>query len=131
MDYYGSTALSVAVRCGSNDMVKRLLAISDTNVFSEDKFGRTPLLWAQKQGNTYIAECLLEHARCRGLDISKTGNVDQMPAKFNRLRRCCDVCLASTRHMYYYSKSCDCRNFDICLECHQLGARCLVESHKL
>ena len=138
-DYYGTTALSVAVRLGHTDMVKRLLTVSSADSGATDNFGRTLLWWARRQGHADITECLLEHARCKGANISVANLPERSPIYFEERdpmyseeeRLPCDICFAALSYIHYSCSYCNEGDFLICSECHELGARCLIESHEL
>ncbi|KAF2993706.1 hypothetical protein E8E14_000727 [Neopestalotiopsis sp. 37M] len=55
-DFYGSNALSFAVRYGHEEMIGALTAITKRSFTVEDRFGRTPVWWAHKQGNMQMVE---------------------------------------------------------------------------
>ena len=130
-DYYGTTALSVAVRLGHTDMVKRLLTVSSADSGATDNFGRTLLWWARRQRHADITECLLEHARCKGANISVANLPERSPVYFGEERLLCDICFAALSYIHYSCSYCNEGDFFICSECHELGARCLIESHEL
>jgi ankyrin repeat protein len=115
-DYYGTSALSVAARCGRKHMVNQLLAIPNIDIRSKDSLGRTPLWWARKQRHIEIAERLLEHATELGLNITIEMEIGD-PALFDTKSDYCDVCLASINEAYYCCAHCNGGDFLICLEC--------------
>ncbi|KAM0235337.1 hypothetical protein ACHAP5_009732 [Fusarium lateritium] len=53
-DYWGSTPLSIAVRKGHTGLVKLLLDTNAVDIDSTDRFGRSLILWATKQGHDEI-----------------------------------------------------------------------------
>ncbi|GAW16521.1 hypothetical protein ANO14919_059510 [Xylariales sp. No.14919] len=130
-DYFGISALSIAVRCGRERIVDQLLATLDTDINSGDNCGRTPIWWALKQGHVEIANRLRQHLSGLGLDASVAGMEMGAPVLFNVEGRYCDVCLAGMNKRYYSCDHCSGGDFDVCRECYELGGHCLVKSHIL
>ena len=61
-DVYNNTPLHEAALWGRKDLVQYLLAKgADPKV--EDKYGRTPLYWAEKRGHTPIVELFISELR--------------------------------------------------------------------
>lgn len=130
-DHYGSTPLSIAARFGYEIVVDKLSALPTVDALSEDKFGRTPLWWAQKQGHTSIVEVLVHCTEDLG-DATTGGLPLGPPSIFDtKIGIYCDVCLFAIFKNHYHCDSCNGGNFDICSECRGLGAHCNVASHHL
>jgi ankyrin repeat protein len=124
-DVYGSNALSVAVRCGHEEMTRDLL--SERSLMVVDRFGRTAVWWAHKQGYMHMVEHIAVHPDPAGfLNLST-----KSPAKFAAEGGYCDVCLASLEGAYYACKICGAGSFAMCLVCFNIGARCLADDHTL
>ena len=130
-DHYGCTLLSVAVRFGHEELMSQLLAIPDIDCTLMDNFGQSTLWWARKQGYIGIAERLLEHARERSQDLAETEVELGQSASFGGRSGFCDVCFANVSGSWYYCTDCYVGALCICLECRELGAHCLVETHIL
>ncbi|KAK8126836.1 uncharacterized protein PG998_002595 [Apiospora kogelbergensis] len=130
-DHYGSTLLSVAVRYGHEELANQLLSIPDVDCTLKDNFGRSALWWARKQGYVGIAERILEHARDGNQSIAANEVGLGEPAIFDNYHSYCDVCFATRPENYYHCTDCCGGDLVICLECKQLGAHCLVETHTL
>ena len=133
MDYYNSTPLSIAARMGHKDLLALLLTKSHAlNV--HDNFNRTPLWWARRTGHLYIADLLLEKYKEKGIIIQE----DDLPPTLilvpsDEQVKICDVCVLgiSKEDTYYHCRVCNSGDFDICMECFALAARCLDHSHVL
>ncbi|KAF7516376.1 hypothetical protein G7054_g14184 [Neopestalotiopsis clavispora] len=122
-DAYGSNALSIAVRCGHEEMIRYLL--SERSWMVADRFGRAAVWWAHKQGYMQIVEHIAAHPGPAGpLDLPSGS-----PAKFAVEGDYCDVCLASLEDAYYKCKICCAGSFAMCLGCFDVGARCLADDH--
>ncbi|KAF3288586.1 hypothetical protein TWF970_005649 [Orbilia oligospora] len=105
-DSYGSTLLSIVVRKGYEEVVRMLLATNAVNLQSEDPFGRSIIWWAKRQGHHNIAHLLIEDAKRTGIILPDM-----------------DVPLRN--------RSCADGDFDLCLDCVEVGAHCLDESHEI
>nr|XP_036587170.1 ankyrin repeat-containing protein [Colletotrichum truncatum]KAF6797901.1 ankyrin repeat-containing protein [Colletotrichum truncatum] len=130
-DHYGSTPLSAAARRGHTDVVKSLLSTGFVDVSSSDHFGRTPLWWATRYGHTEVVELLVEAGK-----RSTCKDDDQMfvkPTTPSDMGSNCDICCfeISLYSKFYHCSICIGGDLDICLDCYQLGGRCLEESHEL
>lgn len=123
-DIYGSNALSIAVRCGYAEMIQGLAVIPEQSFMVEDRFGRTPIWWAHKQGYMHMVEHIVAHPGPAGSIESPSGS----PAKFAPEGGYCDVCLASLERAYYKCKVCCAGSFAVCLDCFDAGARCLADN---
>jgi hypothetical protein len=126
MDRYGSTPVFAAVRNAHEMVVACLLGIQGAHVKFEDAFGHTLLWWARKSRNTKVTEAVVQFARIRGIKLSEGDLAVAMAiAGPNRCRflppgtasHLCSVCQGG--------------DFDICLECFEMGARCWNASHEL
>lgn len=126
-DFWGSNALSLAVRCGQEEMIRALIGISDHALTLQDRFGRTPIWWAAKQGNMDMLERL-----GTPMDLLSLTNLPtESPVKFAAEGDFCDVCLASVDGPHYKCSICSSGKFVMCLECQDVGAHCLEDAHEL
>jgi ankyrin repeat protein len=131
-DHFGSTPLSIAVRHCHEEVVKLLLSTPRINLNLSDNFGRTPLWWARRQRNADIAQLLLNNAERAGISLCE----DKAPVAagvehVNSIS--CDVCTLGMpkNENYYHCRVCNGGDFDVCLECYNIGGRCLQEGHVL
>ncbi|KAI0380524.1 ankyrin repeat-containing domain protein [Hypomontagnella monticulosa] len=136
-DFYGSTPLSIAVRFGRETEVKFFLASKEVDISLKDNFGRTPLWWAEWRGYPRISELLLENAKTRGISISDVDLPCKAPWNYTsgpwgRFGNC-DVCELTTwwGRDYYKCGLCQDGDFKICVDCFDIGARCLGDQHEL
>ncbi|KAK4448990.1 ankyrin repeat-containing domain protein [Podospora aff. communis PSN243] len=134
-DHYGSDALSIASRHGNAEIIKLLLETEVANVATRDHFGRTPLWWAERQGEDEVRTLLLEHSERHGLRNyePETPTEPLVTGSDDLVSHVCDVCtLDISRSVgHYQCDVCDGGDFDICMGCYELGARCLDEGHAL
>jgi ankyrin repeat protein len=133
-DHYALTPLSVAAAHGQEESVKLLLAIEGVDLQAKDSFDRTPLWWTSKNGNSRIAKLLLKNAAERGIIITTEHLPVVSPGTYDRdWSRWCDVCTLGIQEgiICYKCGTCNGGDFDICLECFELGAHCLDNSHVL
>jgi ankyrin repeat protein len=133
-DHYNSTLLSIAVRNGHEETVKLLLATECVALDSKDSFGRTPMWWSRRNGHSNIEKLLAEYAQKNGITISENDLPKEGGSRaYDESSRRCDVCALSLPRgdIYYKCRVCNSGNFDICLECFEIGAHCLDDSHKL
>lgn len=132
-DHYGSTALSVAARFGRTDMVMAIASLPESDLKSEDKFGRTALWWARTQTHNDIASILIDSAVQRGISMPDLSLPIGTFALYSRAGGWCDVCMSNLAHLsrHYYCKLCAGGDFHVCLKCRRLGAQCLDASHFL
>ncbi|KAH8753280.1 ankyrin repeat-containing domain protein, partial [Diaporthe sp. PMI_573] len=128
-DLYGSTALSLIVRCGRETMMTQLMSLPNIDPSLNDHFGRSPLWWAQKQGFASIAKRLLHSAK--DLSMAATSFSTGKPVAFDTTDSYCDVCLADIGEIYYHCPVCLNGDFAICLDCQKIGAHCFVKLHIL
>ncbi|KAF7536066.1 hypothetical protein G7054_g4852 [Neopestalotiopsis clavispora] len=98
-DFYGSNALSFAVRCGHEEMIRALTAMTKQSFTIEDRFRRTPVWWAHKQGNMQM----VERVAARIDPLSPSNLPSGPPARFAADDVRCDVCLASVDGAHYKS----------------------------
>ncbi|SPO00191.1 related to ankyrin [Cephalotrichum gorgonifer] len=131
-DRFGSTPLFAATRNGQEGVVSHLLGVEGACADFYDGFGRSLLWWAKRSGNAEVAEAVLQFAERRGIQLCG----DDLAAEPSPMANdspwwWCDVCtrpMSAARTRY----SCLlCHDFDLCLECHDMGASCLDESHEL
>lgn len=73
-DCHGDTLLHTAVRCGSLNMIKSLVA-TGADINAKNSCGNTPLYIAASKGNLEIVKCLLES----GADATIKNNEDITP----------------------------------------------------
>lgn len=126
-DFWGSNALSLAVRCGQEEMIRALIGISDHALTVQDRFGRTPIWWAAKQGNMEMLKRL-----GAPMDLLSLTNLPtESPVKFAAGIDFCDVCLTSIERPCYTCSICSNGEFAMCLECQDVGAHCLEDAHTL
>lgn len=132
-DIWGSTAVSFAARLGLSRVFKNTTALANVDLLLKDSFGRSALWWARKQGHEGIVRDIIELNSLAGMDTSDGSEVPAMgqPRKFRNLGWLCDVCWLQSPDSYYHCDDCADGDFDICRECYELGARCLVQAHKL
>lgn len=127
-DYWGSNALSLAVRCGQEEMIKALIGVSNHGLTVQDRFGRTPIWWAEKQGNMEMIKRL---GAPMDLLLSLTNLPTGPPVRFAAGGNFCDVCLASIDRPWYKCSICSSGGFAMCSECQDIGAHCLEDAHAL
>ena len=99
-----------------------------------DSFGRTPLLWARRNGNPQIVKLLFETAQMKGMLIRENVHFMMMDQVHDDGGLpWCDVCTLGIPKINAYYECGDCHggDFDICLDCFKVGGRCLDDSHKL
>ncbi|BCS00198.1 ankyrin repeat domain-containing protein [Aspergillus luchuensis] len=77
--YLGDSALSQAAHQGYTDVVARLLEIWQTDRNGTDRWGRTALWWAAREGQARIVQQLLEDDRVLN-NVVDTDGVDAMHA---------------------------------------------------
>ncbi|BCS30162.1 uncharacterized protein APUU_80465S [Aspergillus puulaauensis] len=132
-DSYGSMPLSVAVRNGRVDVVKQLIMLTEDPVNRKDGFGRTLLWWASKVGETKIMEILRDWARDNGIksdDIDFSVETSTLPLAEPDIKKICDVCTRDILTDDPYHSCETCFDFDVCVECFEMGMRCLSSSHQ-
>jgi ankyrin repeat protein len=130
-DCYGTSLLSIAVRHNREDTVKLLLATGRIDLDSIDYFGRTPLWYAERYGNAGIIKHLGQGG---GYNVSLQDiKSPKWAAKFDISQVLCDICTMKIVEGddYYRCQICNEGDFDICIECHNTGGRCLELSHEL
>lgn len=130
-DSYGSTPLSVAARHGSNEILEILLSHPSVNIASADCFGRSVLYWVK---NDETRKILLDNAEQRGIVLQeKEARRKQYESSEGRIAYFCDVCTLriDAGDGGLHCGACCGGDFDICHDCHGLGARCLEKSHVL
>jgi ankyrin repeat protein len=143
-DKFGSTPLSVAVRNGHERIAAILLDIEDTLTDNSDMFGRDLLWWAARSGNQQIIHLLYmkmlermqeirqEHTQEYNAticdDVTSSLSIHQ-----GKSAKVCDVCIRYIQDTQprYRCHTCNGGDFDICLDCHKLGARCRSSTHEL
>ncbi|KAI0151578.1 ankyrin repeat-containing domain protein [Xylariaceae sp. FL1272] len=128
-DRFGSTAQSIAVRVGQENMVRWLLTLQNVDITSADCCGRTPLWWARNQHYTHIEKCLLKYAHEHGVDKSIPESELGKPVNFGFGSHCM-ICRAVGLIFCYKCQSCDDERL-MCRECYRLGGRCIDASHML
>lgn len=133
VDYYNSTPLSIAARIGHRDVLALLLTQSQ-GLNIKDIFGRSPLWWARKTGQSSIADLLLKKYKENSIIVQE----DDLPtATISVLADenfgWCDVCVLGTseKDTYYHCGVCSNGDFYICKECFAMKAHCLDKSHTL
>ncbi|KAJ5649099.1 uncharacterized protein N7484_002822 [Penicillium longicatenatum] len=130
-DHYGSTAIFAAVANGHEDVVQCLLGFQDAIDF-EDLFGRSLFWWAKKKsGSINIVRLLLEYSQKNGILISKADldlECDLVPRGGNGVVR--RVYSGYFRRELGYICAA-CVDFDVCVECYEVGGRCLYHPDEL
>lgn len=70
-DFYDATPLSMAARFGDNDTLRKILTRCDGTtaqlITTQDKLGRSPVMWAALKGHNSTRKFLLESCRTLGL----------------------------------------------------------------
>ncbi|OQD86881.1 hypothetical protein PENSOL_c083G04806, partial [Penicillium solitum] len=134
-DRYGSTPLFAAVRNGHETAVMCLLTLQSTCVQFEDGFGHTLLWWAGKSGNTKVAEAVIQFIETRGIKVCEGDLAVEASsmATGDSITWWCDICtrFLSIGSAYHECSICLGGGFVVCLECFEMGARCLNGSHDL
>ena len=142
-DDYGSTPLSIVVRHSHTAMVKHLMATGTVTCDSHDCFGRSVSWWAKTTGNGGIGKMVVDYSKKRGVSIC--GDIDlnirpisrshtsRLPLQSARITKICDACTLKIPggNVYHRCETCNGRDFDICMECYELGGRCLQDGHGL
>ncbi|KAJ6002962.1 hypothetical protein N7451_005509 [Penicillium sp. IBT 35674x] len=130
-DHWGSTCLFAAVRNGHYDVVKLLIPFTNIAADARDGLNRSLFWWAKKSGSIEVVEILLRYAESTGINIPREElQMEISSSDRKRTMRCCDVCLRDILSGDLYRACQSCFDFDICLECFGLGARCLEPSHE-
>lgn len=132
-DSYGSTPLSAAVRNGHTDVVRRLIVLTESPINHKDGFGRTLLRWASKSGESTIMKIIRDRAIELGMetdDVDFSVELTTLPLTGGECIRECDVCAREILNSKPYYNCHVCVDFDICLECFEMGMQCLSASHK-
>jgi ankyrin repeat protein len=131
-DFYDSTPLFAAVRNGHDAVVDFLIACAGPGFHLQDGLGRTLIWWAKKSGCTKIVESIRLYAQQAGVEISQNDlDMECSTVNFGQLStRSCDVCTRRLLCGSSYNKCRVCFDFDICLECFDLGGRCQNVSHE-
>jgi hypothetical protein len=130
-DRYSLTPLAVAAAYGHVETVNFLLTAS-VCVDAQDIFRRTPLLWARQSRSSYIEQLLIN----QGDGAPQSAEIVKVPVfrtKSGKAVYWCDICTLSfvEGETYQHCMICMDGDFDICLQCFNLGARCLDIGHKL
>ncbi|KAJ5523945.1 hypothetical protein N7494_010595, partial [Penicillium frequentans] len=133
-DYYGSTAIFAAVRNGHVGVVKRLLELQES-MDCKDGFGRSLFWWAKMSGNVAIFELLLGYSQNIGFSISKIDldlEFRTVPSEGQqRSRAGCDVCTRDILDESSHYVCSLCSDFDVCVDCFEMGGRCLCHTDEL
>lgn len=122
-DRYGSTPLCAAVRNGHAQIVELLLPLADATEF-QDGLGQKLVWWASRSRCPEVVQPVQEWAQKMGLSIRESDLAGKPPSGCETTIAC-DVCtrtITSSSAFYHCSGCC---NFDVCLECHELGGKCL------
>ncbi|CAI7597314.1 unnamed protein product [Penicillium palitans] len=150
-DSYGRTSLFLASARSHIEVVQQLLSrgavvdIKDrygsTPLFTagacvqfEDGFGHTLLWWARKSGNAKVSEAVIQFAEIRGIKVSEGDlAVEASSMATGGSTGWCDICtrFCSMGIAYHRCSICMTAGFVVCLECFEMGARCLDGSHEL
>ncbi|CAG7932036.1 unnamed protein product [Penicillium olsonii] len=132
-DRYGSSPLFLAVRNGHELVVDWFLAMPGASLQLKDNFGHTVLWWAKRCQKTSIADALVRFAQIRGIEVCE-GDLAVEPSSMptGKTKRC-DACtrLISLLVGCHNCPICLDTSLTICVECFEMGARCLNESHEL
>ncbi|KAJ5877421.1 hypothetical protein N7455_000886 [Penicillium solitum] len=111
-----------------------LLTLQSNCVQFEDGFGHTLLWWARKSGNTKVAEAVIQFIETRGIKVCEGDlAVEASSMATGGSTAWCDVCTRFLSYGSAYHKCSICLGgaFVVCLECFEMGARCLDGSHGL
>ncbi|CRL25266.1 Ankyrin repeat-containing domain [Penicillium camemberti] len=134
-DRYGYTPLFAAVGNGHETAVMCLLTLQGTCIQFEDSFGHTLLWWARKSGNAKVSEAVIQFTKTRGIKVSDGDLAVEASsmATGGSTTWWCDVCtrFISIGRAYHQCSICLGGGFVVCLECFEMGARCLNGSHEL
>ncbi|KAJ5942935.1 hypothetical protein N7516_003103 [Penicillium verrucosum] len=133
-DRYGSTPLLAAVRNGHEAAVMCLLVLQGPCIQVEDGFGHSLLWWARKSGNTKVADAVIQFTETRGIEVSEGDlAVEASSMATGDSSERCDICtrFVSIGSAYHECSICLTFGFVVCLECFEMGARCLDGSHEL
>jgi hypothetical protein len=110
------------------------LDIQGASLQLKDGFGHTLLWWAKRCGETGVADALIQFAEIRGIEVCEDDlAVEPSLMSIGETTGRCDACtrLMSASRASHHCHICNANNFDICLECFEMGARCLNDSHEL
>ena len=133
-DYYGSSALSIAVRNGHKETVESLLSIPGINAEVEDSFGRTPMWWATRTEQPHLMKLLEDIGGAKAVSPENNNPplIEQplLSIDNDEGRGWCDVCMVCLFHTDVYKcEVCLGGDFWICHDCFSMGARCLDDDH--
>ncbi|KAJ5100272.1 hypothetical protein N7456_006324 [Penicillium angulare] len=133
-DRYGSTPLSAPVRNGHDATFACLCVSLGGKILLEDSLGHSLLWWAKKSGKPMLVTAITKIAQISGHKICDTDLfVETSSVSSGESGRVCDVCTRSfsAGAAYQHCSICQGGNFDVCLECFEMGMGCLNESHEL
>jgi len=133
-DRYGSTPIFSTVKNGHQLAVDWFFDIQGASLQLKDGFGHTLLWWAKRCGKTRIADSLIRLAQIRGIELCENDlAVEPSSMSMGETSGRCDACtrLISVSSAFHHCRICNVGNFDICLECFEMGTRCLNNSHEL
>ncbi|OHW99193.1 ankyrin repeat domain-containing protein 52 [Colletotrichum incanum] len=133
-DHYNVTPLIAASRNGHESTVKLLLQAENVCIDWKDDRGLTALSWARKSGKIQTIQLLLPKSSVIEIQPSSEDPITgKEVVSYDVDPDWCDVCTAHIPDgkTYYRCEVCYRGDgFAICLECHDVGVKCLDDSHK-
>ncbi|KAJ5623014.1 hypothetical protein N7490_011619 [Penicillium lividum] len=130
-DTWGSTPLFAAAKNGHSEVVLQLILVSRLTVSSKDNLGKSLFYWAKRSGSSEVVNILLQHAESNGVEIPKAElEMEISSVSSDKTTRYCDSCVRYMAIGDSYRQCSTCYD-DFCVECFDLGARCLDPDHEM